>query len=350
MNPETDTPFAQLASKMASVVGALANAGEIEIGTAAKREVYREDKLILYRYEADPEAPRARNPVPLLICYALVNRPYMLDLQPDRSLIRGLLKRGVDVYLIDWGYPDGADRLLDMSDYVLRYLDRCVDVVRRESGQPSINLLGVCQGGTFSISYAALKPERVRNLITMVTPVDFRTEDNLLTKWSETLDVDALVDAYGNIPGSLLNTMFVNLLPFRLHSQKYVQLIDSLDDPEALRNFLRMEKWIFDSPDQPGAVFREFLTKLVKGNELIRGTLKVGGRDVNPKRITMPVLNVFARQDHLVPPSASRPLKQLVGSRDYAEHEFNGGHIGIYVSRGAQKEIPERIAGWLRDR
>ena len=350
MSANADSPFASLANKMASVVSALMNVGEVEIGTAPKREIYREDKMVLYRYETDTSAPKTRNRVPLLICYALVNRPYMLDLQPDRSLIRGLLKRGVDVYLIDWGYPDGADRLLDMSDYVLRYLDHCVEVVSRESAQPSINLLGVCQGGTFSISYAALKPERVRNLITMVTPVDFRTDENLLTKWSETLDVDALVETYGNIPGTLLNSMFVNLLPFRLHSQKYVQLIDVIDDPEGLRNFLRMEKWIFDSPDQPGAVFREFITKLVKGNQLMRGTLHVGDRLVDPKKVNMPVLNVYASQDHLVPPSASRPLKQLVGSKDYLEHEFKGGHIGIYVSRSAQQEIPERIANWLKTR
>jgi polyhydroxyalkanoate synthase len=350
MTSTSESPFAALAGKMASVMAALSAIGKVEIGTAPKQEVYREDKLVLYRYEADPAAPRVRNRVPLLICYALVNRPYMLDLQPDRSLIRGLLKRGVDVYLIDWGYPDGADRLLDMSDYVLRYLHHCVHAVCRESKQRRVNLLGVCQGGTFSISYAALHPECVRNLITMVTPVDFRTDDNLLTKWSETLDVDTLVDAYGNIPGALLNGMFVNLLPFRLHSQKYVQLIDAIDDPEALRNFLRMEKWIFDSPDQPGALFREFMTKLVKGNALMRGTLQVGPLQVAPKRITMPVLNIFAREDHLVPPSASRALKQLVGSKDYLEHEFNGGHIGIYVSRSAQREIPPRIADWLRAR
>jgi len=350
MSSNAESPFASLANKMTGVMAALTNVGEVEIGTAPKREIYREDKMVLYRYESDPAATADRNRVPLLICYALVNRPYMLDLQPDRSLIRGLLKRGVDVYLIDWGYPDGADRLLDMSDYVLRYLDRCVAAVCRDSGQPSINLLGVCQGGTFSISYAALEPQRVRNLITMVTPVDFRTDDNLLTKWSETLDVDALVDTYGNIPGALLNSMFVNLLPFRLHSQKYVQLIDAIDDPESLRNFLRMEKWIFDSPDQPGAVFREFITKLVKGNQLIRGTLHVGDRLVDPKKVKVPVLNVYASQDHLVPPSASRPLKQLLGTKDYAEHEFKGGHIGIYVSRSDKQEIPERIANWLKTR
>jgi polyhydroxyalkanoate synthase len=123
-----------------------------------------------------------------------------------------------------------------------------------------------------------------------------------------------------------------------------------IDSPESLRNFLRMEKWIFDSPDQPGAVFREFITKLVKGNQLMNGTLRVGDRLVDAKKIKMPVLNVYASEDHLVPPSASRPLKQLVGSKDYAEHEFQGGHIGIYVSRNAQLEIPERIAGWLKRR
>jgi polyhydroxyalkanoate synthase len=111
-----------------------------------------------------------------------------------------------------------------------------------------------------------------------------------------------------------------------------------------------MEKWIFDSPDQPGAVFREFITKLVKGNQLMHGKLHVGDRLVDPTKVTMPVLNVYASQDHLVPPSASRPLKQLVGSKDYAEHEFKGGHIGIYVSRSAQQEIPERIASWLKTR
>lgn len=330
---------------------ALASVGDVAIGGAPKDAVLSIDKLTLYRYRpvagvADQERVR----VPVLICYALVNRPYMMDLQPDRSLIRRLLDRGVDLYLIDWGYPDGADRYLEVSDYVLRYLPRCVEAVCEASGQPQLNLLGVCQGGTLSLCYAALEPQRIRNLITMVTPVDFRTPENLLTKWSEHVDLSQLAQATGNVPGEMLNALFLGLMPFRLTSQKYVDLMDHIDDPRALENFLRMEKWIFDSPDQPGEMFRQFMQWFVKENRLAQGSLELDGRKVDLEQIKMPVLNIFATQDHLVPPSASKPLAKLVGTRDFTTHEFRGGHIGIYVSGSAQREVPERIATWLRER
>jgi polyhydroxyalkanoate synthase len=333
----------------------LANIGEVTIGSCAKEAVFTEDKVTLYRYRRfDDVAPEARVRTPLLICYALVNRPYMMDLQDDRSLIRGLLRRGVDVYLIDWGYPDGADRYLALEDYVLRYLPHCVDFTREASGQEQINLLGVCQGGTMSLCYAALHPQRLRNLITMVTPVDFQTPENLLSKWAKHVDVEALVATSGNVSGDALNALFVSLMPFRLNSQKYVDLLHQLNDPNtsvaALENFVRMEKWIFDSPDQAGEMFRQFLTLFVQQNRLMKGTLRIGARPVDLKRITMPLLNIYATQDHLVPPSSSKPLEQLAGSQDYSTHEFKGGHIGIYVSGTAQRQIPEKIADWLRER
>jgi len=328
---------------------ALAQVGEVRIGTTPKDAVYAEDKVILYRYRALDE-PAAPVRVPLLICYALVNRPWMMDLQPDRSLIRGLLRRGVDVYLIDWGYPDGADRFSTLDDYVSGYLARCVDVVRRSSGCERINLLGVCQGGTLSLSYAALYPRTLRNLVTMVTPVDFHTPDNLLTHWTRHVDLDALVATTGNLPGSMLNALFLALQPFRLTGQKYVGLMDQIHEPRALENFMRMEQWIFDSPDQPGEMFRQFMTWCVKENRLMRGELELGGRQVDLRNVDMPVLNIYANQDHLVPPAASRALEQLVGTRDYTTYASPGGHIGIYVSGAAQREIPERIANWLRAR
>ena len=329
----------------------LAQVGDVAIGSAAKDAVYAEDKLVLYRYRPLDDVPaKSRVRVPLLICYALVNRPYMMDLQPDRSLIRGLLQRGVDVYLIDWGYPDGADRFLTFDDYVSGYLKRCVDFVSKESGFDRINLLGVCQGGTISLCYAALHGASLSNLVTMVTPVDFRTPENLLTKWTEHVDLDTLVAATGNVPGELLNALFLSLQPFRLTSQKYVDLLDHIDDPKALENFLRMEKWIFDSPDQPGEMFRQFMQWFVKENRLAKGTLQLGERDVKLKEVKTPLLNIYAQFDHLVPPSASEPIEKLVGSRDYSSYQFPGGHIGIYVSGAAQREVPERIASWLRKR
>ena len=274
----------------------------------------------------------------------------MTDLQPDRSLVRGLLDRGIDVYLIDWGYPEPEDRALRLEDYLDRYLDGCVDYVCREHDVHALNLLGICQGGTFSLCYAALNPARVHNLITMVTPVDFHTPDNLLSQWVRHVDVDLLVDTLGNVPGELLNWMFVSLRPHRLAGQKYLDMLPRLNDPREASNFLRMERWIHDSPAQAGEAFRQFVKDCYQGNKLVRGEMRLGGRRVDLGRVTAPVLNIYADADHIVPPSASRALADVVGSTDYEEMIFRGGHIGMYVSRRAQREVPPRIAGWLEAR
>ena len=147
----------------------------------------------------------------------------------------------------------------------------------------------------------------------MVTPVDFHTEENLLSKWARKLDVDRLVDALGNVPGELLNAAFIALMPLRLTARKYAGLADIADDRAALENFLRMERWIHDSPDQAGTAFREFIRAFFQENRLVRGGLEIGGRAVDPRAISCPILNIFAAQDHLVPPSASTPLKDLTG-------------------------------------
>jgi len=333
--------------RIANGMATLSKIGRVDVEASPKDPVYREDKLVLYRYRPRREPTST---VPLLIVYALVNRPYMTDLQEDRSIVRGLLDQGVDVYLIDWGYPDGADRFHDLEDYVNRYIRRCVDFVCKQHGLSSINVLGICQGGTLSLCYTALHPERVRNLITMVTPVDFHTPDNTLSQWYRDLDVDLMVDTLGNIPGELLNWSFLSLKPFRLMGQKYVDMADILEDEDRLKNFLRMEKWIFDSPDQPGELFRQFIKYFYQENRMIKGTLKLGGRTVDLKQIKMPVLNVYATEDHLVPPSASVPLEKYVGTDDYATIAFKGGHIGIYVSSRSQKDIPPAIAEWLKAR
>ncbi len=337
----------ELQGKLAHSLRSLQAAAGVSFGCSEKVAVYREDKLTLYRYR--PLAASANLP-PLLIVYALVNRPYMMDLQPDRSLIRRLLELGLDIYLIDWGYPDGADRYVDLNDYINGYLHRCLSVVLREHQLPSATLLGVCQGGTFSLCYTALHPERVRNLITMVTPVDFQTPDNLLSRWVQSIDIDALVAAHGVVPGDVLNAAYVSLMPFRLLQQKYVDLLDSGESQAQVDNFMRMEKWIFDSPDQAGAAFRDFSNWFYKENRLLKGALSIGGQQVDLRRITQPVLNIYGKQDHLVPPAASTAMQSLVGSADYLALGMDVGHIGMYVSGRAQRELPQAIAGWLQRR
>jgi len=338
---------AQMQAKLQASLETLRDVGSYDYGATTREEVWRDGKVVLYRFRGE-KAPTSK--VPLLICYALVNRPYMVDLQDDKSIVRGLLERGEDVYILDWGYADRSDRYLELEDYIERFLGGAVDFMRRSHGLDAINLLGICQGGVFSLCYAALNPAKVRNLITMVTPVDFHTGDNMLSNWTRGLDIDLFVDTYGNVPADVMNVSYLMLKPWRLFVQKYVGLVDILDDPKAVEDFLRMEKWIFDSPDQAGEAFRQFVKQFYQANGLVNGGVRIGEREVDLRKVTMPVLNVFAQQDHLVPPDASRPLGGLVSSDDYSELSFRGGHIGIYVSGRAQREVPQSIHDWLKTR
>ncbi len=331
--------------KLGKGVQNLMNAGEIDAGVTPRVAIHHEDKLTLYRYEAPSDV--VQNRTPLLIVYALVNRPYMTDIQEDRSTIRNLLAHGQDVYLIDWGYPDDADLALTLDDYINGYIDRCVDVICKRHNLDKINVLGICQGGSFSLCYTAMHQDKVKNLVTMVTPVDFQTPDNMLSTWVRHIDVDQLVDTMGNIPGEMLNWTFLSLKPFALTGQKYLGMVDVLEDEGKLKNFLRMEKWIFDSPDQAGETFRQFIKDFYQKNGFVQGGIQIGERSVDLKNITCPVLNVFAEQDHLVPPNASKALNGLTNSRDYTELSFSGGHIGIYVSGKAQKQVTPAISDWL---
>jgi polyhydroxyalkanoate synthase len=225
-----------------------------------------------------------------------------------------------------------------------------VDVIRKRHKLDKINILGICQGGAFSLCYTSLHPDKVKNLITMVTPVDFKTPDNMLSAWVQHMDVDLLIDTLGNVPGELLNWTFLSLKPFSLTGQKYLSMVDLLEDEKQLKNFLRMEKWIFDSPDQAGETFRQFIKVFYQENGFLEGSVTIGDRQVDLENITCPVLNIYAEQDHLVPPDASRALRDLTGTKDYTELCFPGGHIGIYVSGKAQKLVPPAIAKWLDER
>ncbi len=326
---------------------------DIAYGVTPKTAVYQDGLVTLYRY-----TPRVERPLqpPILITYALVNRPYMIDLQEDRSLVSGLLDRGLDVYLIDWGYPQRNDRWLTLDDYINGYMDDCVEHIRRVSGQPRINLIGICQGGAFTLCYAALNPAKVANLVTMVAPVDFHVPDGLLNLWmganggAPSISPETMVESFGNIPGDVMNFGFLMLKPFELGLQKYLSLLDTFDDSSHSANFLRMEKWIFDSPDQAGAAWAEFVRNFYIENKLIRGEVEIGGRRVDLTRITMPVLNLYAEKDHLVPPASSLALQGTISSSDYTAVSFPVGHIGMYVSAKVQRILPPTIADWLTAR
>jgi polyhydroxyalkanoate synthase len=337
-------------------------ARDVRVGCSARRALWSDRRTTLYEYL--PDTPRAapgarggegtiaaarRKDRPLLICFALVNRPYILDLQPDSSLVRRLLEAGFTVYLVEWGDPEDGDRLRDLNDYLEQGLGGCVRHLLAAHRVPALDLIGVCQGGVLSLCYTALHPKQIANLITLTTAVDFQTPEDLLSKWVRELDTQLLARA-GTVPGELLNALFLSLMPFRLTQQKYVRLLAGRADQRAVEDFVRMERWIFDSPPQAAVALAQFVRWFYQENRLLRGTLELGGRAVDLKNVRAPLLNLYASADHIVPPAASAVMGQHVRSPDYTACAVDTGHIGMYVSRKAREEIPQRIISWLRAR
>lgn len=317
---------------------------DADIATTPYEVVYTEDRVKLKHYA--PVGPQ-RVKTPLLLVYALINRETMLDLQPGRSVVQNFLSEGVNVYMVDWGYPTRKDRYLGIDDHVNGYMHSIIDVVCAREKVSKINLMGICMGGTFSVIYSALHPERIRNLITTVTPTNFDIDTGLLNLWMKKAPVDQMVETFGNIPGDMLNLGFLLLNPARLMIDKYVGFIENAADKTFVENFVRMEKWIFDSPDIPGETFREFLKDCYQQNLLIQNKMVVGGRRVDLKKVTMPLLNIYGKYDHLVPPESCELLTSAVGSKDTEDICLKTGHIGIYVSSKCQQEFAPKIARWL---
>jgi polyhydroxyalkanoate synthase len=326
---------------------ALPPAGFRQEGCSLREEVWRRGKTALHRYLPLPFVQRARHR-PVLICYAQVNRPSVLDLEPQCSLIRRLTACGHTVYLIDWGYPGEAERETSLGQYLCGHLGAAVAQILDTEGCPALDLIGVCQGGTLSLCYAALRPRQIANLVLLVTPVDFQTPEDLLSRWARGLDTE-LVARAGNMPGAVLTAAFLALAPFRLLQQKYVHLLSSGPSSADIRRFMLLERWIFDSPDQPATAFAQFLRWLYQENRLARGALTLAGERVRLERIRQPILNVYATRDHIVPPPASRALRGRTASRDYSELAVATGHIGMFVSRAAAA-VPRTISAWLAER
>ncbi len=339
--------LAAFEKSLRSGLGVLRRVGGVTVGATPRASIFEIDGVRLYRY-GERAAPRTG--MPLMIVYALVNRPEMADLQAGRSLIAALMARGFDVYLIDWGYPGGADRLLGLDDYVNRYIDACVEHLRQLLARDALSVLGICQGGTLSTCYAALHPHKVERLITTVTPIDFHTPQDMLSHFVRHIDVDSLLKSCGNVNGDFLNALFLSLKPYRLTQQKYLRFLEQLGDAEAVATFLRMEQWIFDSPALAARACGEFARDFYQANKLVKGEVSLGGRRVELSAITMPVLNIYARDDHLVPPAASQALRAVVGSKDYSEVELPGGHIGVYVGLKSPRSVPVAVAEWVAAR
>ena len=327
---------------------------EVEIGTAPKEEVWRSDKVVLYRYKAVAER---KLKIPLLIVFSLVGRYTIVDLQEDRSMVRNLLKLGIDIFVIDWGSPSRADRYLTMGDYINDYLDGAIEAIKEVDNVDRVSVLGICEGGTFSLCYAALHPQNVENLILMVTPVDFHARDaneplshGLINLWTQNLkgeDIDEMMDVHGVMSGELMGFVFTSMNPVRNALKYNLDLLDVTDDKKKFLNFLRMEKWIADRPHRPGEVAKQWVKDLYQNNCLVVNKLLLDSQRVELPNVTMPVLNIYARDDHIIPTAMTRDLGKYIGTKDYTELELPAGHMGIFVSGKTQSVLAKSLADWL---
>ena len=324
-------------------------AQRVKKGATPSEVVYEEDRLTLLHYKSD--APAAYR-TPLVFVFALVNRPYILDLKAGKSVVEHFVRLGFDTYLVDWGVPIDADRCLTLDDYVNGYMVNVLNHVRERTGSENVSVLGYCMGGSMSAMFTALHQDMVRNLILMAAGIDFSTRDGLLNLWTgpDVFDVDKFVDAFGNVPPQFLQNMFLMLKPVQNFIEKPLNFLERLEEDEFVEEFLTMEGWLNDNIPIPGEVYREFVKFLYQQNRLVRGTMPVGRHVVNLRNITCPVLNLMARKDDLVPCSQSAPFNDLVGSADRRTIEFPAGHIGLAVGGKAQRELWPQVCDWLAAR
>jgi polyhydroxyalkanoate synthase len=311
--------------------------------------VYEEDRLKVLHYpSADP--PRYRTP--LLFVYALVNRPYILDLKPSRSVVSHFVNGGFDTYLLDWGVPISADRHLTLDDYINGYLVNVVDYICERTGSPQVNILGYCMGGTMSAMFTSLHQKRVKNLMMLAAGIDFATRDGLLNLWtrSEAFDVDKFVDAFGNCPADFLQASFLLLNPVQNLLEKPINFFQNAENEKYIEDFLTTEMWLNDNIPVAGEVFREFVKYLYQKNLLVQNRMPVGKHTINLGNITCPIMNIMARNDDLVPCAQSAPFNDLVSSKDRKSIVVPAGHIGLAIGSKAQKEVWPGVCEWLAER
>jgi polyhydroxyalkanoate synthase len=305
-------------------------------------------KTSLYRYRS----ANRRHAVPVLLIFALINRPHIFDLRPGNSFVEYLLEEGFDVFLLDWGVPGGEDGDMGLDSYVCDELPWGIRETLRAADQDEVTLVGWCIGGTLAAMHAALEPEGpVRNLALLTTPID--TTGSLYANWvgREGFDVDRVSDALPAIPGAGVDMANKMMKPVTNYWTTYRRLWDQVRAGTARRDpYQAMAKWVADNPPFPSRAYREWITWMYKENRLVRGTLRLRGRRVDLGRIDHNLLVVTAGADHIAPAQGTAPVLEMVSSADVTHIDRAGGHIGLMAGSKARQEIWPEIVDWLEER
>ena len=321
---------------------------DAEIGTTPRDVVWTHRKVTLYRYRSD----RREHAVPVLLVFALINRPTIFDLRQGNSFVAYLLDQGFDVFLLDWGEPDDEDADMGLEAYTCDELPWGIRETLRAAGADEVSLLGWCIGGTLCAMHCALARDTVvRNLVLLTTPID--TTGSRYTGWvgRDSFDVDLVADAYPAIPGRMIDFANKLLKPKTNFWDTYAKLWESaLEGKAKPEAYQPMAKWVADNPPFPSRAFREWNTWMYKENRLVRGRMRLRGRRVDLGDIEQNLLVVTAGADHIAPPAGTAPIFGLVSSNDVTHVDRPGGHIGLMAGSRAREDIWPDLAGWLAER
>ncbi len=323
---------------------ALASMLSPKVGQTPRTLIWTKNKAQLYRYDRPARVP-VQHRTPLLIVYALINKPYILDLIPQRSFIGYMVNRGIDVYLLDWGIPGPEDKHLRFDDLVTKYLPQAVQQVLKASGEARLHILGYCIGGILATLYAAMYPDApLSSMILLATPINF-SDAGVLGTWLNPRfhDADKLVDAMGNIPPTLIfaGARLLSLVGATAMLEEFAT------DEQASSVWQAISLWAIDGVPFPGEAFRQLVKDFYQSNKLINDQLALASKPVHLSHITTPILNVGAQEDHLVPPSQVKPLFKKVSSTEKELVIVPGSHFALAIGQQAVRNLWPRELDWL---
>ena len=306
--------------------------------------VYTNRKIILRHYgnRLDDSTPK----ISVLLVYAQINRFNILDISYDRSVVRNLVSKGLDVYVLDWGYSGKQDDDRSLDDYV-NILHTVVDLINSKSKKDKLTIVGYCWGGLISLIFTALHNENVQSLVLMASPVDSSKDNSLLASWARAVDADKMIDEFGHMDGQILDLAFIMRNPPRNLYDKYLKMFKNYEDRHFVDSFLAVENWLFNTPPIPGALYRQVINDFYKKNLLIRNGILVNGRRVRLKNIDVPLLSVVAEGDDSVLPASTLAVNQYVSSEHKDSIKIPGGHVGLCISKRAHEKLWPDIAEWI---
>lgn len=283
--------------------------------------------------------------LPLLVVPSLVNRAYVLDLTPERSLLRFLSAQGLRPLLLEWDVPDAAERDFTLTDVILRRLEPALDAALAAAKGP-VGLLGYCMGGTLVAALAARRPDDIAGIAFMAAPWDFHADAPHQAEIGRMAAAASLavITSLGVLPVDGIQALFTTLDP--LTALRKFSAFGRLDpeSPEAAR-FVALEDWLNDGIPLPGPVALECLAGWYGENMPGRGRWRIDGAAVRPEEIRRPSLHLIPARDRIVPPASARALAERMPGAERIEPTL--GHIGMVVAGGAEAQVWRPLAEWL---